>query len=316
MASEPSATGVLVEKNVLGRSLRYCSLRVTAQDGVSLAVQDWAPDRVGREVDIVLLHGFSQAHGAWLHQVSGTLAKQFRLVTYDIRGHGDSDKPADAAYYRDGQRWADEVKAVIEQARLRMPVLLAWSYAGRIVLDYLTAYGDRAVSGLIMVNATSNGIPGMLGPAVARLRQMTSADPAVAHEGTLALLRACVAKPPLPSELEYMLRYNEQVPPHIRAHLAGRPANYEATLRALRIPTLVVHGLKDPVTLPAMSAYTLAQVPRSQSLVYENAAHMPFWEEPERFDDDVGQFIRDKVLNQHCGHRKPGHGVDASTKVV
>jgi non-heme chloroperoxidase len=42
-----------------------------------------------------------------------SLASQFRIITYDLRGHGDSTKPADPAMYREGQRWGDDLHAVI-----------------------------------------------------------------------------------------------------------------------------------------------------------------------------------------------------------
>lgn len=286
----------ITEEMVLGRALRYRASRVVTPDGLGIAVQDWAADDAPRTADMVLLHGFSQAHGAWLHQVSSALAQEFRLVTYDLRGHGASDKPADAHHYRNGDLWAGELKAVIDQLRLKRPILIGWSYAGRVVLDYLTAFGDSAIGGLIMVNATSKTDPAMMGPAVGVLRQMTSTDPATAAQGTRELLRACVAKPVTHEEFDYMLAYNERVPASIRANLAGRTADYEPALHALRVPTLVIQGSLDPVTAPVMSAYTVSQVRDAQLITYEGLAHMPFWESPQRFNDDVAQFVRQRIL--------------------
>jgi pimeloyl-ACP methyl ester carboxylesterase len=296
MTSEQYQSGSITQELVLGRPLRYRASRVQTPDGLSVSVQDWAADAAPRKADIVLLHGFSQAHGAWLHQVSSPLAQEFRLITYDLRGHGASDKPAEAHFYRSGDLWAHELKAVIEELGLRRPVLVGWSYSGRVVLDYLNAFGDAAIGGLIMVNATSKTDPAMMGPAVGLLRQMTSAEPATAAEGTRELLRACVAKPLSHEEFDYMLRYNQQVPAAIRANLAGRTANYEPALRALRVPTLVIQGSLDLVTAPVMSAYTAAQVPDAQLITYEGLAHMPFWEAAQRFNDDVAQFVRQRVL--------------------
>jgi pimeloyl-ACP methyl ester carboxylesterase len=296
MISEHNERGSITQELVLGRTLRYRASRVLTPDGVSVAVQDWAPDAIPRTADIVLLHGFSQAHGAWLHQVSSPLAEEFRLVTYDLRGHGASDKPPDAHFYRSGDAWAGELKAVIEALGLKQPVLVGWSYSGRVVLDYLNAFGDAAIGGLIMVNATSKTDPAMMGPAVGLLRQMTSADPATAAQGTRQLLHACVAKPLPHEEFEYMLRYNTLVPAAIRANLAGRTASYEAALQALRVPTLVMQGSLDVVTAPVMSAYTAAQVRGARLITYEDLAHMPFWESAQRFNDDVAHFVRQQIL--------------------
>ena len=292
----PTSQHEVIHESVLGRSCRHRPLRVVTPDGVTVAVQDWAPDAAPRRAEILFLHGFSQAHQAWLHQVSSSLAEDFRLVTYDLRGHGDSDKPTDAAFYRDPQRWADEVDAVIGQSGLRRPILVAWSYSGRVALDYLSVFGDAGISGLVMVNATSSADPDKSGPAAALLRQMTSSDAGLAVPATTELLRACVAAPLLPQELAYMLEYNNRVPPGVRAHLAGRPADYERVLRALQVPTLVMQGLRDPVSLPGMAAHTLRMVPNSRSVSYPELAHMPFWESPQKFNADLAHFVRSLAL--------------------
>ncbi len=260
-----------------GRPLHYRAMRVAAPDGIVVSVQDWAPDSAPRKADILLLHGFSQSHEVWLNQVTSSLAAEFRLVTYDLRGHGSSDKPPEAHYYQESSRWAGEVKSVIDAAGLDRPIVIAWSYAGRVILDYLSLFGDGRLGGLIMANATSKADAQVLGPAVGLMRQMTDADPAVALQGTIAFLNACVAVPLPPDEFEFMLNYNLRVPAHIRANLGGRPAQYEPVLQSLRLPTLVVHGSLDPINLPAMAAYTLKQVRDSTGIIYDQVAHMPFW---------------------------------------
>ncbi len=283
---------VVTHESALGLALRYRARRVTTPDGVTIAVQDWAQDGKPHKADVLLLHGFSQSHGAWLRQVTSPLASEYRLVTYDLRGHGDSDKPAAAHFYREAERWAGEVKAVIEQTGLRRPVVVAWSYAGRVALDYLSVFGDSGISALVMVDAMSKSDPKLMGPAGALLREMTSGDPAVALEGTKALLRTSVANPLPPEEFEYMLRYNQSVPPTIRANLAGRPAEYDDVLHALSVPTLVMQGMLDPVTTGAMGAYTAQHVRGAELVCYDDLAHMPFWEAPQRFNADLERFLR------------------------
>ncbi len=243
-----------------GHDLEYHGFRVTAPDGVGVAVQDWSPESAAGLPGVIFIHGFSQSHGAWLKQVTSPLAEGHRLVTYDLRGHGESDKPTDPVFYRESSRWAGELREVMSQANLVKPVVVAWSYAGRVILDYLTAYGDAGIGGLVMVNATSKADADVLGPAISLLRQMANSDPTISADGTRALLNACVAKPLPADEFEYMYRYNMAVPSKIRANLGGRETAYESTLKRLRVPTLVVHGELDPINLPAMAAYTTSQV--------------------------------------------------------
>src|SRR5580698_9949818 len=104
------------------------ALNVTTPDGLTISAQEYGnPNGPG----IVFIHGFSQSHLSWMRQTDGELAKDFHIVTYDLRGHGNSDKLLDAARYRDSKAWGDEVQAVIDAAGLKRPVLVGWSYAGQ-----------------------------------------------------------------------------------------------------------------------------------------------------------------------------------------
>ena len=105
------------------------TFKVHAPDGVVISAQEWG-NPAG--IEILFIHGYSQSHLSWSRQVDSDLAKSFRIITYDIRGHGGSDKPLDSVYYKDHRHWADELKAVIEQAKLNKPVLVGWSYGGQI----------------------------------------------------------------------------------------------------------------------------------------------------------------------------------------
>ena len=97
---------------------------VQTPDGVRIAAQEWG-NPGGPE--ILFIHGFSQSHLPGRANSAGELTKSFRLIAYDLRGHGTSDKPLDAAYYLDHKRWADELKAVMEAAGLKKPFLAGWS---------------------------------------------------------------------------------------------------------------------------------------------------------------------------------------------
>ena len=102
--------------------------------GLRLHVREW-----GNRDDpsLLFIHGWSQSQLCWARQTSGPLAQRFHLVTFDNRGHGMSEKPLDVGGYVDAQLWADDVAAVIEHTALDRPVLVASSYGGFIVCDYL-----------------------------------------------------------------------------------------------------------------------------------------------------------------------------------
>ncbi|MBY0334937.1 MAG: alpha/beta hydrolase [Acetobacteraceae bacterium] len=127
---------------------------VRTPDGVEIAAYKYGN---AQGQPILFIHGYMQAALSWDRQTRDPeLAREFRLVAYDIRGHGMSTKPEGDPFYKPGQVWADEVKGVIDTLGLQRPVLVGWSYGGRIMGDYLNAHGHGAIGGVDWVGATSS----------------------------------------------------------------------------------------------------------------------------------------------------------------
>jgi non-heme chloroperoxidase len=121
---------------------------VQGGDGLRLHVREWGrPDGP----PILLIHGLSQNHLCWAKQYHSALADEFRLVAYDLRGHGMSQAPLEPGHYADGQLWADDLAAIIEQLGLDRPVLVGWSYGGFVISDYLRAHGQDRIGAIDLV---------------------------------------------------------------------------------------------------------------------------------------------------------------------
>ena len=185
--------------------------------------------------EILFIHGFSQCHLSWKKQIESELAESFRMITYDLRGHGDSDKPLETEYYRESSRWAQELHSVIAEAHLQRPVLVGWSYAGRVIGDYLLTYGDDSIAGINFVDAMTNASPEWTSPGGKLISAMATAGPSENAERTLAFLRACTALPVTAEDLDNILAFNMLTPVEVRAHMSGRPTPYEEALRRLVI---------------------------------------------------------------------------------
>jgi pimeloyl-ACP methyl ester carboxylesterase len=284
----------IAETEILGQRLRFRQLEARTPDGLRVAAQDWALSRLARHRgrDVLLIHGISQAHQCWFKQFAGPLSQRYRLVTYDLRGHGDSDKPVAERYYKESAAWAGEVQAVIETAGLVRPVIVAWSYGGRVALDFLQAIGHATISGLVLVAATSCIEGAVFGSGASILKRMSAVtDSSSDLEVTSEFLRACFSQPVSPEEHAFMLSYNLRVPPAIRAAMGGRPAAYDTVLRSLQVPVLALHGSTDCFILPAMAEYTARTCPNGRALLYEGIGHAPFWEAPQRFNADLAIYL-------------------------
>ena len=263
---------------------------IRSRDGLVLAGYEYG-NRHGPE--ILFIHGFSQSSLCWNKQFfSPALANEFRLISFDIRGHGASEKPVDISRYADDRLFADDVHCVMEAFNLKRPVLVGWSYAGRIVGDYAEAYGTRRIAGINYVCARTNNDPAYNGPGTDFLGDMRGNDLDANIRATRAFVQACYEKQPSPEEFEAVFDYNMLVPPGIRGAHLGRPASDGGILAKLDVPVLVTQGSEDKLVLRGLGELTAAIVPRARLSLYDGIGHAPFAEDAARFNRELAEFVR------------------------
>ena len=273
----------------LGQELKNKPLAVTTPDGLTISAQEWGnPNGLG----IVFIHGFSQSNLSWMRQTNSDLAREFHIITYDLRGHGNSDKPLEAARYRDGKAWADEVQAVIDAAGLKRPVLVGWSYAGRVISDYVTNRGANGISGIDFVDASIKFIPEFVGDNLKNLPLMMSEDMLTNITATRTFLHGCFSKQPSADDFETMLAFNMMVPPKVRAGLSGRTLDATAVMSELTIPVLVTQGAEDRNAKVDTAKYTASVIPGAKLSIYDGIGHSPFYEDAPRFNRELAAFVR------------------------
>ncbi len=263
--------------------------KTVSADGVAIAWEEWG-NPAGRE--ILFIHGFNQCRLSWLRQLADpAFAKRYRMVAFDLRGHGESDKPLGAEFYAADKLWADDVAAVLFAAGLKRPLFVGWSYGGRVIADYVRAYGASAIAGINFVAARTSVDPAILGPARKHFRAMISDDLTQNIAGTRAFLRGCFELQPTAEDFETMLAFNMVVPAAVRAHVLARGPDTLDAIRALDCPVLATHGTKDQVLLPALSELTASCVKGARLSLYEGIGHAPFWEDAERFNRELAEFV-------------------------
>ncbi|MCS6764221.1 MAG: alpha/beta hydrolase [Candidatus Protistobacter heckmanni] len=137
-----------------------------------------------------------------MKQTTSADLSKLRLISYDLRGHGDSDNPLVKEAYHNPEKWAQDLQSVIRASCAVQPCIVAWSYGGRVINDYLSVFGDAELSAIDYVAATSTGERFWLGRSYALLVPMLSDDPAVAVPATRAFLKACFEKQASEAELQ------------------------------------------------------------------------------------------------------------------
>ncbi|WNG21720.1 alpha/beta fold hydrolase [Cystobacter fuscus] len=258
--------------------------------GVALRVHD-AGDLHGPP--LLFIHGFSQCHRAWRRQLQSALGLGFRLVALDLRGHGDSDKPRGA--YGEGRLWADDIQAVITGLGLDNPLLVAWSYGGMVVCDYLRHYGEQHIAGVnfvsAMVKSGTEEAFGLLAPQMLSLIPglFTPEEP-LSHAALETFVSLLHHEEVSQETRRLVLAYTEGVPAHVREALGSRSVDNDDVLRRLSVPVLVSHGQEDRVVLPASGWHIASVVPHAQVSLFGGIGHSPFWEDARRFNRELAAF--------------------------
>jgi non-heme chloroperoxidase len=262
--------------------------------GLRLHVREW-----GRAdgPPILFVHGWSQNHLCWARQYESGLAAEFRLVAFDLRGHGMSEAPLEPEHYTDPGRWADDVAAIVGELGLDRVVLVGWSYGSFVINDYVRVHGqDRIaavnfVEGAVKLGEAAFGT--LIGPGfLDHFVDATADDLPTNLRAMRSFVRTCLVKPVPDDDLETAVCWNVVVPAQVRANLAARELDGDDVLRALGVPLLVTHGRADTVVLPAMAEHVLATCPTAEASWYEGVGHAPHLEEPERFNHELAELTR------------------------
>ena len=147
-----------------------------------------------------IIHGWSQSHLCWSKQCDSALNDDARLVAIDLRGHGMSDAPAPMDQYTDGDKWADDIAAVIDQLALNRVILVGWSYGGYVILDYVLRRGQSKIAGINFVAAAvvlgPKAFGPLLGPGFLKNAPGACGDDLPPNIAAIRnFLRACIVKP-------------------------------------------------------------------------------------------------------------------------
>ena len=266
---------------------------IQGEGGVALHAVATGPEDAP---SILFIHGWSQHHLVWKKQFDA-LSDRFRLVAFDLRGHGSSEKPVDEAAYTTSATWAGDVQAVIDGFALKNPVLVGWSMGGWITSDYLRRYGDADLGGVALVG-TSAQTGSKLAPEIAVLRKpdvvaqgMYSDDVATKIAATITFIRACFATEPSPDDLANLVALNMFAPPQIRAWCRGRSEDFRPALQSVTKPALIMHGGQERVCVEPIFEAVKASMPDAEVALYPEAGHAPFWEVPDAFNRDLADFV-------------------------
>ena len=260
-------------------------------DGTRLRLID-----TGNGTPVVFIHGFGASIYGWRYQLPPAVTAGYRVVAFDNRGFGFSDKPAhgytNAAY-------AHLVVSLLDSLGIASAVLVGHSMGGAIAAEVALTYPDR-VRGLVLIDAAGYGVrwPGVLklarwpqvGAVVTRFR---------ARWITGRILRSTFADPSKVTEAEVDQYYAPVPDPAYGRALRGvlREFRFDSLgggrLGGVLAPTLILWGDADR-WIPLRDGTRFArELPRSEFVVVAHTGHDAADESPEQVNRQLLGFLKE-----------------------
>lgn len=208
---------------------------------------------------LLLSHGYGVSRAMWRPNLDALVATR-NVVTWDMRGHGDSGSPADESLYSHELTVADML-SILDACDIAQAALGGLSLGGYVSLDFYRQHPDR-VSCLLLFDTG----PGFKNDD-ARQRWNDHAFDVAQSADTAGLALAA------------------------RGMLAQRNADVIRSLPAVKVPTLVLVGADDKDFLAAAD-YMASVIPHSEKVVVPSAGHAANIDQPQVFNDAVISFLR------------------------
>jgi pimeloyl-ACP methyl ester carboxylesterase len=249
-------------------------------------------ETAGRSPLLVLHSGPGSAHDAL--EGLGALTEEGRqVVFYDQLGSGESDRPDDPSLWT-VETFLDQLRAVREGLAVDRLHLFGSSWGGMLALEYALSQPPGLTS--LVLNSTPTSAPRWAEEA-ARLK---AALPAGLDEKQLEaeFRRRHICR--LDPEPEALRRARAKFGLQVYETMWG-PNEFTVTgslkgwdvidrLAEIRVPTLITSGRHDECT-PALVEPLHDGIAGSEWVIFEDSAHMPYLEEPERYLHVVGDFL-------------------------
>ncbi|MCX7634478.1 MAG: alpha/beta hydrolase [Syntrophales bacterium] len=102
----------------------------------------------GRGKPVVLIHGLTASHRHFCKQID-TLQQKYRVVSYDLRGHGDSDCPRDGLTL---PRLARDLRELMDHLGLEEVTLVGWSMGAHVIFEYIKQFANGGLHKIVVID--------------------------------------------------------------------------------------------------------------------------------------------------------------------
>jgi non-heme chloroperoxidase len=266
---------------------------IEVEPNVKLHVTD-----LGEGKPVVLIHGWPLSDAMYEYQYAALLQKNFRVIGITLRGFGLSDKPGGKYNY---DVFADDIKVVLDKLHVEGATLGGFSMGGATVIHYVAKYkaahvsklalfgaaapiwtkrpdfnfglwSKEDVTGLIALNNTNRPL---LFETFGKIFPANETSVSAGHGAWLGTIQAQASPYAMGEALKTL-----------------RDSDLRADLKAIKIPTLILHGKLDKICSYDLAEQMNAGISNSKLVAFEKSGHALFIEELEKFNTELVKFVQ------------------------
>jgi 3-oxoadipate enol-lactonase len=244
----------------------------------------------GTGLPIIFLHAFPLNRTMWAKQEEA-LSSQFRVITIDLRGHGESDAPL---WHYSLDQAADDVRGLLDYLSIRQAVFVGLSMGGYILFAFYRKYAEY-VNGLVLADTRAQADTDEGKQARFELAQIAY------KQGARAIADVMIPKLLSPATIETRPELVQRVRTMIEGNqvsgiagdlmaMAERPDSI-TLLKQMTCPTQIIVGDLDFPTPPSDAKLMADKIPNAHLAIIPGAAHLSNLEQPSLFNETVHSFV-------------------------
>ncbi|MCT4507876.1 MAG: alpha/beta hydrolase [Tepidibacter sp.] len=253
----------------------------------------------GKGKPIIFIHGWTCNHEFFRKQVC-ELSKNYKVITYDLRGHGISEIPENGLTM---ERLARDLRNLIDYLKLEDVVVAGWSMGTTIILEYIRQFSCDKLDKVCFIDMTpkviadSNWNMGLFGEFTHQdnLNHIANAAgdwPKLIENFVPSLFATSGCR--LKADMDWVYDQVRKNTPHVVVDcwISMSNKDYRAELSKIKVPCLVTRGEESAFCTLETVNYMEKEISDAKVINYPKCGHILFMEEPEIFNNDFIEFVK------------------------